>query len=187
MQVMILGSRRLGGFTDGGRELFDAAAQGRIDAFFLSGGQIDGEGTLNLVGLGDYPDLRYRFPGSFGSAYLYPLIPNVLLFREEHSRRVLVPKVDFASARGTPTALVTSRCVFQFQPERRRFLLVTTHPGQTLATIMEHTGFEFDTASPLTETRAPGPRELDLLGGKIADELADVYPRFAQTLASGCP
>ena len=30
-------------FTDGGRELFDCAGQGRIDVFFLSGAQIDGE------------------------------------------------------------------------------------------------------------------------------------------------
>ncbi len=179
---MILGSRRHGGFTDGGRELFDAAAQGRIDAFFLSGGQIDGEGNLNLIGLGDYPKLTRRFPGSFGSAYLYPLVPKVLLFRDEHSRRVLVPKVDFVSARGTPAALVTSRCVFRFRPERRRFELASTHPHETLATIREHTGFEFDVADPLVETPAPAPRELELLRREIAGELADVYPRFAAGL-----
>src|SRR5262249_9436519 len=42
-QVSLLGSRRQSFFTDGGRELFDCAGQGRIDVFFLSGGQIDGE------------------------------------------------------------------------------------------------------------------------------------------------
>src|ERR1043165_9056760 len=41
--VSLLGSRRHNFFTDGGRELFDCAGQGRIDVFFLSGGQIDGE------------------------------------------------------------------------------------------------------------------------------------------------
>src|SRR5579872_2907898 len=41
-------------FTDGGRELFDAAAQGRIDVFFFSGAEIDGEGSINLVAIGDY-------------------------------------------------------------------------------------------------------------------------------------
>ena len=48
--VSLLGSRRQNFFTDGGRELFDCAGQGRIDVFFLSGGQIDGEGNINLVG-----------------------------------------------------------------------------------------------------------------------------------------
>ena len=35
-----------------------------------------------------------RFPGSFGSAYLYYVVPKVILFRVEHSRSTLVPKVD---------------------------------------------------------------------------------------------
>src|SRR5262249_37935064 len=76
------------------RELFDCAGQGRIDVFFLSGGQIDGQGNVNLVSTGDYEHPKVRFPGSFGSAYLYYVVPKVILFRTEHSRRTLVPKVD---------------------------------------------------------------------------------------------
>src|SRR5688500_10593039 len=48
-RVSVLGSRENNPFTDGGRELFDCAGQGRIDAFFLSGGQIDGQANINLV------------------------------------------------------------------------------------------------------------------------------------------
>src|SRR5580698_9570672 len=77
--------------TVGARELFDCAGQGRIDVFFLSGGQIDGEGNINLVSVGDYERPKARFPGSFGSAYLYYVVPKVILFRVEHSRRTLVP------------------------------------------------------------------------------------------------
>ena len=33
-------------------------------------------------------------------AYLYYVVPKVILFRTEHSRRTLVPKVDFISAPG---------------------------------------------------------------------------------------
>src|SRR5262249_25364123 len=40
--VSLLQSRKHNFFTDGARELFDCAGQGRIDVFFLSGGQIDG-------------------------------------------------------------------------------------------------------------------------------------------------
>ncbi|MBT3809180.1 MAG: CoA synthetase, partial [Rhodospirillaceae bacterium] len=71
LRVSMLGSETHSPFTDGGRELFDCAAQGRIDAFFLGGGQIDGQANINLVGIGDYPNTKVRFPGSFGSAYLY--------------------------------------------------------------------------------------------------------------------
>ena len=34
LRVSVLGSERHNTFTDGGRELFDCAAQGRIDGFF---------------------------------------------------------------------------------------------------------------------------------------------------------
>src|SRR3546814_10944134 len=61
---------------------------------------IDGQGDINLVGIGDYPRSKVRFPGSFGSAYLYFVVPRVILFREEHTARVFVPKVDFISAPG---------------------------------------------------------------------------------------
>ena len=92
LRVSMLGSEENNAFTNGGTELFDCAAQGRIDAFFLGGGQIDGRANINLVGIGDYPRSKARFPGSFGSAYLYFLVPRVILFREEHTPRVLVPK-----------------------------------------------------------------------------------------------
>src|SRR6516162_6631593 len=85
--VSLLGSRDHTFFTDGARELFDCAGQGRVDVFFLSGGQIDGEGNINLVSVGDYAKPKARFPGSFGSAYLYYVVPRVILFRIEHSRR----------------------------------------------------------------------------------------------------
>src|SRR3712207_6098404 len=100
VRISILGSERHNFFTNGSAELFDCAAQGRIDAFFLGGGQIDGEGNINLVGAGEYPGSTPRWPGSFGSALLYYLVPRVILFREEHSPRVLVEKVDFVSAPG---------------------------------------------------------------------------------------
>ena len=60
--VSLLGSRAHTFFTDGSRELFDCAGQGRVDVFFLSGGQIDGDGNINLVTIGDYEHPKVRFP-----------------------------------------------------------------------------------------------------------------------------
>ena len=120
--VSLLGSRKHTSSPMAECELFDCAGQGRIDVFFLSGGQIDGEGNINLVSIGEYERPTARFPGSFGSAYLYYVVPKVILFRTEHSRRTLVPKVDFISAPGTsesnvyrtggPVGLITNRCSF---------------------------------------------------------------------------
>lgn len=189
MRVSVLGSTRHNFFTDGGREIFDCAAQGRIDAFFLGGGQIDGAGNINLVGIGDYPTSRVRFPGSFGSAYLYYLVPRVILFRQEHSRRSLVEKVDFVSAPGSsaetdyrpggPYALVTGRCVFRFDAKRRGFRLQSIHPGETLESIRENTGFDFDEGDGVVETPAPGPVDIALIRESIARKIAETYPAFA--------
>ena len=85
---------------------------GRTNAFFLGGGQIDGEGNINLVSIGDYHKPKARFPGSFGSSYLYFVVPKVILFRTEHSKRTLVPKVSFISAPGGSDAfLLDGSCI----------------------------------------------------------------------------
>jgi len=191
MRVSVLGSRKNNFFTNGGVELFDLAAEGRIDAFFLGGGQIDGQGNINLVGTGDYPGGGVRWPGSFGSAYLYYLVPRVILFREEHTRRVMVPKVDFVSAPGTsehihrpggPFALVTGRCVFDFDRDRRCFRLASVHPGHSVEEIRDNTGFDFDCPAAVPDTPAPDAALLAAIRGPIREEIAETYPRFASQL-----
>jgi glutaconate CoA-transferase subunit B len=193
MRVSVLGSQRHNAFTDGGRELFDCAGQGRIDAFFLSGGQIDGAANINLVGTGDiadYPRATQRFPGSFGSAYLYYVVPRVILFREEHTPRVLVDRVDFMSAPGSsppnvyrpggPYALVTRLCVFSFDRARRRFALQSTHPGVGIDAVRAATGFDYDVPAVVPETPVPSAETLRLLRGEVAQAIAETYPDFAR-------
>src|SRR6476646_7305387 len=183
--VSLLQSRKHNFVTDGARVLFDCAGQGRIDVFFLAGGQIDGAGNVNLVSTGDYAHPRVRFPGSFGSAYLYYVVPKVILFRAEHSRRTLVPKVDFISApggspenvfrTGGPIALVTNRCLFDFDRARRRFRLASIHPGHSVAEVIENTGFDFDLPADVPTTPAPSADMLHMMRTVVGPMLADVY------------
>lgn len=193
LRVSILGSRKHSPFVNGAPELFDCASQGRIDAFFLSGGQIDGAGNINLVGVGDlaaYPKVDARFPGSFGSAYLYFVVPRVILFTLEHTRRVLCPKVDFISAPGTsapevyrpggPKALVTPKCVFAFDKARARFTLQSVHPGSTVEEVREATGFDFDMPAQVPVTPLPGADTLALLRTQVAGMIAETYPAFSR-------
>jgi glutaconate CoA-transferase subunit B len=194
LRVTILGSRKHLAFTDGGRELFDCAAQGRIDTFFLSGVQIDGQANINLVGMGDYDRPTRRFPGSFGSAYLYLLVPKVILFKQEHSPRIFVPKVDFISAAGVtppnvhrpggPRHLVTGIALFDFADGR--FTLRTPMPGHTVEEIRRETGFEFDAPADDTATvPPPTATELAALRGPVRAEVAEIYPRFAAQAFDG--
>lgn len=190
VRISILGSVEHNFFTNGSAELFDCAGQGRIDAFFLGGGQIDGRGNINLVGAGAYPASKPRWPGSFGSAYLYFVVPRVILFREEHSPRVLVDTVDFISAPGVsepgvhrtggPVALLTSKALFGFDRTRPGFDLRSVHPGHSVDEVREATGFEFGCGTHTPQTPVPDRATLALLRGRVMDELAETYPDFAQ-------
>jgi glutaconate CoA-transferase subunit B len=132
---------------------------------------------------------RRGFPAPFGSAYLYFVVPRVILFRLEHSRRTLVEQVDFISAPGTsppgiyrpggPVALVTELCRFDFDRARGGFTLATIHPGHSLEEVRDRTGFDFALAPALQPTPLPDPDTLALIRGTIARELAEVYPAFA--------
>jgi len=193
VRISILGSQQHNFFTNGGAEVFDCAAQGRIDAFFLGGGQIDGEANINLVGTGAYPGNDVRWPGCFGSAFLYFLVPRVILFREEHSPRVLVDKVDYVSAPGTsegvsrsggPYALLTGMALFAFEAARKRFILRSVHRGSSAAQVRANTGFDYDAPADLPQTKAPDENSLALLRGRVTEELAETYPQFAQFLRS---
>ncbi len=186
--VSLLGSPKNTFWTDGARELFDCAGQGRIDVFFLSGGQIDGHGNINLVEIGEHGHPKVRFPGSFGSAYLYYVVPKVILFRTEHSRRTLVPDVDFISAPGAseanvfriggPIALITNRCLFSFADGR--FTLQSVHPGHTVEEVIENTGFDFKKPDAVPETPAPSSETLKLMRERVAPQVAELYPQFAR-------
>jgi glutaconate CoA-transferase subunit B len=110
------------------------------------------------------------------------MVPRVILFREEHSRRVLVPEVDFISAAGAPYALLTDRALFGFDRKRTRFRLESVHPGHDLDAVIANTGFDFDRPESVPETPLPNAETLALIRGPIAKEIARTYPRFAERL-----
>jgi glutaconate CoA-transferase subunit B len=184
-RVSLLQKRAGNPFSEGSRELFDLAGQGRIDVFFLGGAQIDGEANLNLVEVEGR-----RFPGSFGSAFMYFAAKRTILFREEHSPRVLVPKVEFVSApgwsppevkrAGGPEALLTGKAVFAWQKERRRFRLQSVHPGCTPEEVRSSTGFDYDAPPGVAVTPEPDGAALALLRGPVAERVAADYPEFAR-------
>lgn len=193
MKVTIIGSDKHSALTDDLSEIFDCATQGRFDAFFLGGGQIDGQANINLVGIGEAPRFKVRWPGSHGTPLLYLMIPNSVLFREEHTKRTLVPKVDFISAAGVsepnvfrpggPVALLTSRCLFRFDKAAQRFRLASVHPGHTVEEIRDNTGFDYDAPSDVPVTPLPTRRMLELLRDPVAGEVGALFPQFADALA----
>ena len=63
---------------------------------------------------------------------MYYVVPKVILFREEHSKRTLVKKVDFISAPGVsdknlyrpggPKFLLTNKALFSFNKRKKFFV-----------------------------------------------------------------
>ena len=188
-KVYILGSNNPKFRTSHGVEIFDLAGQGRIDTFFLSGGQIDGTANINLTGIGPYPKQNNRWSGAFGSAYLYFLIPQVILFREKHQRDVLVESVDFISAPGSspkntfrtggPSHLVTNLCVFDFNREEEQFYLRSVYPKHTLEEVLDNTGFNFKYSSTPSTTAIPSEYQLQILREEVSKDIGEIYPSFA--------
>ena len=192
IRVTILHSNKYNNFTDGARELFDCAAQGRIDTFFLGGVQIDGQANINLVGTGTYPKIEKRFPGSFGSALMYFVVPQIILFREEHSPRTLVDQVDFISAPGAsdeniyrpggPKYLITNRALFKFNKDLKKFSLLKLNQNETIQDIKELTGFKFNISENISDMLDPDTSRLKILRDKIAPMVSEFYPEFTNRI-----
>ena len=175
------------------REFFDLAQAGRLNLFFLSGAQIDGQGNTNLIAIGPYHKPKVRLPGGAGSAILAYVAERVVLFKTDHTPRGLVPRVDILTAPGfTPklspwqrpghfTRLITPKCIFDLAPPAAPSL-ASLHPGVTLAGVRDLTGFEFQAPERPPATPILTAEARDLLYGPVKEKLAQVYPHFAARL-----
>jgi len=179
-------------FRNGSKEFYDFAQRGNFDLFFLSGGQIDRHGNLNLVAVGDPRAPRVRFPGGAGAAMLYYLARRVVVFRLEHTPRIFVERVDVVASPGAsppnvvrpggPSKVVTPLCVFRFERETRRLVVESLHPGVTRDELASRTGFPLEFAPDAGTAPAPTGAQLATLRGRVRDSLRKVYPRFADAI-----
>jgi glutaconate CoA-transferase subunit B len=177
-------------FRRGSKEFYDYAQQGKFDLFFLSGGQIDQAGNLNLIAIGEADHPRVRLPGGAGAAMLYYLAKRVVLFRTDHSRTAFVERVDWITSPGAsppgvvrpggPWKAITPLVVFRFDRGSKRLVLESLHPGTSLDEVQRRTGFALDCSGPIPTTPEPTPAELRILRTRVREALAKVYPVFAR-------
>jgi glutaconate CoA-transferase, subunit B len=139
-------------------EVFDLSARGRLDTVLLSGVQIDRQGRINMSVIGAADQPRVALPGGAGSALLLPTAGRTLLWRSKHDARTFVERLDYVTAAGATSHVVTPLCLF----ERRADLLevASIHPGVALEALQQATGWPV-AAAP--ETPSPTPTELALL------------------------
>lgn len=164
---------RLSGITSAGEELwhsasaafplqevFDLSMRGGLDVAFLSGVQFDRLGGVNASVIGDYARPKVRLPGGAGSAVLIPTAKRAIIWRTKHDPRTFPAKLDFLTARGNVTEIITPLCVFtMYQGE---LILSTVHPTSSIEEIAASTGFPIRYLT-LTATPPPTDQELRLL------------------------
>ncbi|MBI4295813.1 MAG: hypothetical protein HY667_01705 [Chloroflexi bacterium] len=143
--------------------------------------QIDKYGNLNMIGVGKYPRLTLRGPGTVGT--IWNRSGSRSLYTQHHSKRILVDKVDYISGPGWmdggdsrykayngregPWRLFTPICVFDFTEDTHAARLVSVHPGYTVKDILDNTGFTPVLPEKVLQTTPPTDYELETLRTRV--------------------
>lgn len=141
-------------------EAFDLAARGRLDVMFVGSPQIDRAGNMNGSVVGDWAAPTVRFGGGGGAGSLLPLVNEVFGWRTEHTPRSFPEHVDFVTATGNLTVVVTPLCVFEMIDGALR--VVSLHPGVSQETVASKTGWAVD-FDDVDRTPLPSEEELNAL------------------------
>jgi glutaconate CoA-transferase subunit B len=138
--------------------------QGRVDAGFIGGAEIDPYGDLNTTRTAASGKL-VRLPGSGGAADIAVLAGRTILIMEHEPRRFR-PTLDYVTSpghfagrrRGGPATLITTLGVFDVTPDGLR--VRTRHPGVSVDAIRAATGFPITAPANVPETVLPTETEL---------------------------
>jgi glutaconate CoA-transferase, subunit B len=160
----------------------------KLDAFYISGIQIDAHGNTNLIGIiGEKNQYKFRGPGSIGTTTLAAVAKRYYIVAEHHTPRLFVEQCSVKSAMGFgdgapglrvklglpgggPRYCITPLCVFDFHPVNYRMRLHSLHPGISLQQVMDNTGFRVEMADAVMETEPPTRKELEVLRGRVDPE-----------------
>ena len=141
-------------------DVIDYEGKTEIDVFFAGGLQIDARGACNLIGVGPYPKLALRGPGTVGLSFL-SRARRVVLYTTAHSKRTFVPKVDHVSGRGNVALVVTPLATMDLRSGRMH--LASVHPGVSPREVFENTGFPLESIEEIPTTVPPSPEEVAVM------------------------
>jgi len=159
-------------------DAFLFAQRGFVDVGFMGGAQIDQYGNINTTVIGEYARPKVRLPGTGGANDIASLCREVIIVTA-HEKRRFVPRVDFITSPawlagdgsraragllfGGVSLVVTALGILGFDPATKRMRIEATHPGITVQTIGENTGFELLEAPEVRVTDPPSVGELAML------------------------
>lgn len=152
---------------------------GRIDVGFLGAAQIDRYGNLNSTVIGSYERPLVRLPGAGGAPEIAACAGTTIVIMRQ-SRRTFVEHLDFRTSVGFAegpgsrqrlglsgggvSAVVTDLGILEPDSETCELVLTTLHPGASLETAREATGWPLVAGIPEVSA-APSREELTALRG----------------------
>jgi glutaconate CoA-transferase subunit B len=160
---------------------------GYVDTCFLGCAQIDKYGNINSSLIGDYfGDFSVRFPGAGGAPdFMAYSLKTILTMRGGQ----FVEKLDYLTSPGYltggnsryeagmpegtgPSALITLKGVFRFEPDTKEIYLAETFPGVTIDDIKADVPWDLKVADDVHA--APYPAEQEIYWIRDFDPLSAV-------------
>lgn len=152
--------------------------QGNVDCGFIGGAEIDKYGNINTSYIGSIEEPKVKLPGSGGAADIAALSKRLLVIMNHESRR-LKEKVDYITSpgygdggnwrerqglsRGGVGTLITTLGVMRPNENSKELELHSIHPGISLETVQENTGWNLKYSKDLKETELPLKDELEVI------------------------
>jgi glutaconate CoA-transferase subunit B len=152
-------------------------AAGRVNLGFLGAAQVDRHGNLNSTRV-ESTKGTVRLPGSGGACDIASLAGRVVALMKHDASR-LVQDVDYITSpgwgqgrdwrrssglvRGGTSTLITTRGIIRFDTPDRVGRLSSYHPGESVNSVREHTGWNLETTADCRETPEPTSDEISAL------------------------
>lgn len=165
-------------------DVMSMAQAGYIDYGFLGAAQMDVYGNINTTVIGDWQSQKTRLPGSGGANDVSSFAKRLVLIIANQSARTFVSKVDFLTTPGYldgpgarekaglpsdsgPYRVITQLGVYGFDDETKKLMLLSIHPGVTVAQIKENSGFDIIIPNNVIQSPVPTEKELNILRTEI--------------------
>ena len=165
-------------------DVMSMAQAGYIDYGFLGAAQMDVHGNINTTVIGDWHEQKTRLPGSGGANDVSSFAQRLVLIIANQSARTFVEKVDFLTTPGFldgpgarekaglprntgPYRVITQLGLYGFDDKTKKLMLISTHPGVTVAQIKENSSFEIIIPDKVPQSPEPTDQELKILRQEI--------------------
>lgn len=156
----------------------DMLSKGRFDVSFDSAPQIDRYGNLNITAIGDYKKPKVRLVGCLAQPDHFAFIKRPIIVTDL-KKRTFIEKVDFITSvgyleggnsreeaglkPGGPWKIITEKCIFNFDNDRREMQLESLHPGVTMEEVLDLMSFRPLIPDSVPDTPIPTKEEIEMI------------------------